>query len=158
MKEHSNDLRELVITHFLKGDIEREIPQKILISRNTVHSIIAKYKSTKRFSTMRRRRKRKTTANIDRIIQGKIKMDRLKFALLVKFELKNELGLTISESTIRRRLYEVGFDGRVALKKPCMSKDNRVKRLHDTKTYLKKALGYWNKVLWSDETKFSLFG
>ena len=42
MKEHSNDLRELVIKHFLKGNTEREIAQKVLISRNTVYSIIAK--------------------------------------------------------------------------------------------------------------------
>ena len=65
----------------------------------------------------RRGRKRKTTANIDRIIQRKIKVDCGKFALSVKFELKTELVLTISKSTIRRRLYEIGFNGRVAHKK-----------------------------------------
>ena len=68
-------------------------------------------------SMWERRRKRKTTANIDRIIQRKIKVDRREFELSVKSELKSELGLTISESTIRRRLYEIGFNGRVAHKK-----------------------------------------
>ena len=52
MKEHSNDLRELIIKHFLKGDTERKIAQKVLISRNTVHSIIANYKSTKCVASM----------------------------------------------------------------------------------------------------------
>ena len=85
-------------------------------------------------------------------------MNRRKSALSVKSELKTELDLTISESTIRRRLYEIGFNGRVARKKPYVSKNNRVKRLHYIKTYLKKPLGYWNEVLWSDEAKFNLFG
>ena len=130
-----------------------------MISRNTVHSMVAKYKSRKCFASMwRRGRKRKTSANIDRIIQRKIKVNCRKSALSVKSELKTELSLTIYESTIRRRLYEVGFNGRVARKKPCGSKDNRVKRAHYAKTYLEKSLGYWNEVLWSDETKFNLFG
>ena len=64
-----------------------------------------------------RGRKRKTTANIDRIIQRKIKVDRRKSELSVKSELKTELVLTISKSAIRRRLYEIGFNGRVAHKK-----------------------------------------
>ena len=38
------------------------------------------------------------------------------------------------------------------------NKDNRVQRLHYAKMYLEKTLGYWNEVLWSDETKFNLFG
>ena len=66
MKEHSNDLHELVIKQVLKGDTEREIAQKVLILRNTVHSRIAKYKSTKCVASMwGRGRKQKTNANID---------------------------------------------------------------------------------------------
>ena len=105
-----------------------------------------------------RGRKWKTTADIDRIIQRKIQVGRRKSALSVKSELKTELGLTISESTVRRRLYEISFNDRVARKKPYVSKDNRVKRLYYAKTYLEKPLEYWNEVLWSDETKFNLFG
>ena len=72
--------------------------------------------------------KRTKTANINRIIQRKIKVDRRKSALSVKSKLKTELGLTISELIIRRRLYEIGFNGRVARKKSYVSKDNQVKR------------------------------
>ena len=89
MKEHSNDLRELVIKRALKGDIEREIAQKILISRNTVHSIIAKYKSTKCVANMwGRGRKWNITAKIDLIIQTKIKVDLRKSALSANSKLK----------------------------------------------------------------------
>ena len=131
----------------------------MLISQNAEHSIIAKYKSTKCVASIWGRGwKRKTTANIDRIIQRKIKVNPRKSALSVRLELKTDFGLMISDSTIRRRLYEIGFNGRVASKKPYLSKDNQVTRLHYTKTYLEKLLGYWNEVLWSDETKFNFFG
>ena len=127
MKGHSNDLRELFIKHFLQDDTEQETAQKVLISRNTVYSIITKYKSAKCVANMwGRGRKWKNPANIDRIIQRKIKVDRQKSVLSVKSELKTELGLTISESTIHRRLYEIGFNGRVARNKLYVSKDNWV--------------------------------
>ena len=41
-KKFSNDLREPVIQYFLNGDSEREIDEKVLISRDLVHLIIAK--------------------------------------------------------------------------------------------------------------------
>ena len=43
-KEYSNDLRNLVIRHFLNGFSDRDITHKVLIPRT---SIISKYKSTK---------------------------------------------------------------------------------------------------------------
>ena len=45
--EYSSDLRQLVIKHFLNGDFDREIAKKVLIPRDSIHYIIAKYKSTK---------------------------------------------------------------------------------------------------------------
>ena len=41
-KEHSDDLRTLVIKHFLNGDSQREIAEKTLLSRETVRSMIKK--------------------------------------------------------------------------------------------------------------------
>lgn len=68
-REYSNDLRELVIKHFLSGFSERDIAQKVLIPRTSVHYIISKYKSTKCIGNIiGRGRKRKTTAHVDRSI------------------------------------------------------------------------------------------
>ena len=43
-KEYSNDFRELRIKHYLNVDSEREIASQMLCSRNTMHSMITKYK------------------------------------------------------------------------------------------------------------------
>ena len=116
-KEYSNDLRELVIKHLLNGDFEREIAKKVLIPRDSVHCIIAKYKSTKSVGNLKGRgRRRKTSTHTDRILQRKVKTNRRKLVASVKAELENDLKIIISESTVRRRLYEVGLYGRVARK------------------------------------------
>ena len=107
---------------------------------------------------MGRGRRRKTSIHTDRILQRKVKTNRRKSVACVKAELESELKVVISESTVRRRLYEVGLYGRVARKTPYVNKINRRKRLEYAKNYREKPLGFWNKVLWSGESKFNLFG
>ena len=69
-KEYSFDLRETVIKHFLNGDSEYDIAGKMIISRNSVHYIITRYKKTKFIeSIIGRGRKRKTSMHLDRIIK-----------------------------------------------------------------------------------------
>ena len=142
-KEYSYDFRELVIKHYLNGDSERFRAQKTLIPCDSVHYMIAKYKSTKCIrNIIGRGRKRQTTTHTDRIIQRKIKVDRRKSASSVKAELQTELDITISESTISRRAHEAGLYGRVARKKPYVNKINRGKRLECARTYREKPFGF----------------
>ena len=105
-----------------------------------------------------RGRKRKTTIHTDRIIQRKIKTDCRKSSISVKAELQTELNITISQTTISRRAHEIGLYGCVARKKPYLNKANRGKRLEYARTSREKPLGFWNNVIWSDESKFNLFG
>ena len=122
------------------------------MSRPTVQSIIKKYKNTKCIGNLfGRGRKRKTTATTDRLIQRKS-------ARTVTSELEKDLGILISESTVQRRAHEVGLFGRVARKKPYVNKNNRLKRLKYAKEMLRKPLGFWDTIVWSDESKFNLFG
>ena len=115
-------MRETVIKHYLNGDSESQIATEMLIPRSRINSIINKYKKTKCIgNTLGRGRKLKTSANVDRIIQHKIKADRQKSAPSVKVELQSEHGITISGQTVRQRLHEVGLFDPVARKKPYMS-------------------------------------
>ena len=61
-------------------------------------------------------RRRKTSTHTDRILQRKVKTNGRKSVASVKAELENELKIIISESTVRRRLHEVGLYGCVARK------------------------------------------
>ena len=52
----------------------------------------------------------------------------------------------------------MGLFGRVARKKPYLNKINFLKRLKHPKEMLRKPSGFWNTVVWSEESKFNLFG
>ena len=64
-KEHSADIRSLVIERFFNGDSYAMIAKKVLIPRSTIQSIIKKYKQTKYILNLTGRgRKRKTTQHL----------------------------------------------------------------------------------------------
>lgn len=85
-KEHSSDIRSLVVQHFTNGDSYATIATKTLLPRSTIQYIIKRYKKTKCILNMKGRgRKRKTTAAVDRIIQRKIKVDRKKVLYLSRW-------------------------------------------------------------------------
>ena len=139
----------------MNGDSEREIARNVLIPRTFIHCMIQKYKSTKCIGNIiGRGRKRKTITHTDRLIQRKIKANRPGPAVAVKAELETSLNI----STVRRRLHEAGLYGRVARKKPYVNKIYRGKRLEYARIHRDKPFGYWNDVIWSDESKFNLFG
>ena len=84
--------------------------------------MITKYKSTKCIGNIiGRDGKLETAIHSDCVIQRKIKTNRLISSSPVKVGLQNELNITISETTIHRRVHEVG---RVARKKPYVNKVN----------------------------------
>lgn len=62
----------------------------------------------------------------------------------------------VSVRTVRRRLAESGLNGRIACKKPFISKANMVKRKKFAQEHLSWSKDDWAKVLWSDESKFNL--
>ena len=158
-KEYSFHLRETVIKHFLNGDSEHNIAGKMIIPRNLVHYIITKYKKTKCIENIiGRGRKRNTSMYLDRIIQRKVKADRRKSASSVKIDIEPELGITISQQTVPRRLHESGFKGPLTPQKPYVKKVNRGTSLEYAKTNREKPWSYRNNVLWTDESKFNLFG
>ena len=66
--------------------------------------------------------------------------------------------MTLNGNTIRNHAHEARLFGRVARKKPLVNKVNRGKRLKFARDMLKKPIGFWETVVWSDESKFNLFG
>ena len=67
-------------------------------------------------------------------------------------------GKNVSTSTVRRRLCATGYNGRIVVKKPLLKKQNNVKRLQWVNTHKDWTIEQWNKVLWTDGSKFEIFG
>ncbi|KAI4894642.1 hypothetical protein NFI96_001033 [Prochilodus magdalenae] len=75
----------------------------------------------------------------------------------IKDSLKTS-SVAVSRCTTRRHLKKIGLLGRVARRKPLLHKFYKVSRLQYTKQHRDKSQNFWNKVIWSDETKIELFG
>ena len=93
----SDDIRWLVIKHFRNGHSERDIAFMTDVSRNTVHSIISKFKKTGDVKNCPgKRRKRITTSREDRLIHRKILSNRKMSAQTVAGEIYHETGQQLS--------------------------------------------------------------
>lgn len=80
---------------------------------------------------------------------------------LVVREIKEQLeetGRTASQTTIRRRLHDAKLTGHVARRKPLLTKVHKKRRLEFAKKYQNQPLEFWKKVIFSDESKFEIFG
>lgn len=65
---------------------------------------------------------------------------------------------SVSVSTYRRALYRAGYHGRVKRKKPLLKKTHRQRRLAFAKAHSQWTVDQWKPVIWSDESKFNVFG
>lgn len=154
----SVEVRNLVIKHFSDGKSVREIGKIVDRSHSTVHNIIKRFKS---FNSVENRakggRKRIFTDSDERWIVQQIKKNpRLsapKLTALASQYLKKDA----NTETVRNILRKNNFHGRVARKKPLISKKNKINRLKFAREYQSKDLSFWKTVLFADESKFNLF-
>ncbi|GFX43924.1 transposable element Tc1 transposase [Trichonephila clavipes] len=94
----------------------------------------------------------------ERRVIHQVKIDPKISAPKIAASTSNTLGRSVSAETVRRVLRKAGYNGRVARKKPLIGKRNRVKRLKFAKEHILKPQQFWNKVIFSDESKFNIFG
>ena len=79
-------------------------------------------------------------------------------AVEVQNHLQEQENINISAPTIRRILRNDGLVSRVKRKKPYLSKKHQKRRLDFTRKYENWTINNWSKVIWSDESKFKVFG
>ena len=69
-----------------------------------------------------------------------------------------EMGEPSRRTTISAAQHQSGLYGRVARRKPVLSKRHMTARLEFAKRHRKDSQTMRNKIIWSDETKIELFG
>ncbi len=67
-------------------------------------------------------------------------------------------GQPVSAQTIRRTLHQIGLNGCRARRKPILKRKHKKACKQFAEDKQTKDMDYWNHVLWSDETKITLFG
>uniref|UniRef100_A0A3P9K2C3 Transposase Tc1-like domain-containing protein n=1 Tax=Oryzias latipes TaxID=8090 RepID=A0A3P9K2C3_ORYLA len=123
------------------------------VAKSTVGYILRKKERTGELSNAKRPgHPRKTTVVDDGRIISMVKRNPFTTANQVNNTLQ-EVGVSISKSTVKRRLHESRSRGYTARCKPLISLKNRKARLDFAKKHLKK---FWKNILWTDETKINL--
>ena len=128
-------------------------------SKRVIHSILRKLEETGLCEAKKPPgRPRKTTAREDRWIGNESKKDWFATATTISKRDNANLGIKISGHTISWRLNYINLNSQVASTKPYISKKNKMSWLKFTTEHIILTEEQWDFVLFSDESKFNLFG
>lgn len=148
-------VRNLIVRDCEKGFSYRKIAKKFRVSFSAVRYIWKNYQQLGSVADKAGRgRKRLTTPRDDARIAREVH----KNSKITSRAIKENLLLNVSARTVRRRLQEQEFKNKFAVRRPWISKRNRVKRLQFAKKHADNPIAFWKRVLWSDESKFEIFG
>lgn len=141
------------------GKTMRQIADIVGVSKGGVENTLKRLDQTKsNIDRKRSGRPKKTTANVDRRILMISKRNRFKTAPEIRAEINETLLNPVSVTLVKNRLMKNGYVGRVAVKKPLLRPVNRRKRLAFAQKHKNWTIDQWKSVLWTDESKFELFG
>lgn len=150
--------RKLICEFFQKYKNIAKVAKILNFSRGKINNAIAYFKKHETFENLPRKKLRKTTPTDDRILVRLSKSDPFLTSTEIRAQMEDNYGVNISAQTVRRRLQENSLNGRIARRKPNVSKKNIKKRIAFAREHRKKPLKFWNLIIWSDECKFNVFG
>lgn len=158
LKETTIEEREIVINLVKKGHSYKEIAEIVKRPCSTIKSIVYRFASTAQHANKPRSgRPSILTQREKSAIVRKIKQNPRQTASKIASDVMSEYGKQVSVDTIRNVLHEANYNSRTARRKPLISKKNKKKRLEYAKTYLNHGPEYWNRVIFTDESKYNLF-
>ncbi|KAG2463307.1 TCB1 transposase, partial [Polypterus senegalus] len=157
-KELSVDLRDRIVSRHKSGEGYRKNSAALKVPMSTLSSIIHKWKKFKTTRTLPRAGRPSKLSD-----QGRRALVRevTKNPMVTLSELQRssvERGEPSRRTTISAATHQSDLHGRVARRKPLLSKRHMTARLEFAKRHLKDSQTMRNKIIWSDETKIELFG
>ncbi|KAG2466070.1 TC1A transposase, partial [Polypterus senegalus] len=157
-KELSVDVRDRIVSRRKSGEGNRKISAALKVPMSTVASIIRKYKT---FETARTHPRAGRPSKLSDRGRRALVREVTKNPMVTLSELQRssvERGEPSRKTTISVAIHQSGLYGRVARRKPLLSKRHMAAHLKFAKRHLKDYQTMRNKILWSDETKIELFG
>ncbi|KAG2462042.1 TC1A transposase, partial [Polypterus senegalus] len=157
-KELSVDLRNRIVSRHKFGEGYRKISAALKVPMSTVASIICKWK---KFETTRTLPRAGWLSKLSDLGRRALVREVTKNPMVTLSELQRpsvEREEPSRRTTISAEIHQSGLYGRVARRKPLLSKRHMAARLVFAKRHLKDSHTMRNKILWSDETKIELFG
>lgn len=157
-KEHSEDIRKLVVACHTNGEGYDKISKKLNLPKSTVRAIINKFKSHDHVMNLEGRgRKRILSPRDERKIVRQLNQNpRITAGEIV--DEQSTSGVNVSRHTVGRVLKRAGLKACRPRKTPLLKPMHLKARLAFANRHIDKDVAFWKRVLWSDETKIELFG
>ena len=143
-----------------RGFASREIAAKIGCgSHSTILRLKKKYEETGNVEDKPRSgRPRTLNERNERTVIRRLMTGECSNAISLTKSLQVNNNIEVSADTVYRVLRRNGLVARVKCKKPLLSKKHQDKWLKFAKRFKDWTISNWNKVMWSDESKFQIFG
>ena len=155
----THDDRVKIVVLREEGYSLAEIAARVRCSKSGVSKTLSRVRVTGSVNDRKRSgRPRITSPRDDRALVKMSLQNRRLTSTELKRKLKDSLEVECSSRTVRRRLDNAGLHGRVARKKPLLTSRHRAIRLKWAKERKDWTPSDWNKIVWSDESKYNLFG
>jgi len=153
------EMRSRIVTLHEEGYSIRQISGRVGIPKSTVKDTIHNFEQRASLKYLNRPGPSRSTSHAeDQHIKLISKRNRKLTAPEIAAEFNRGRDKALSVSTVKRRLQEAGLHGRVAVRKPLLRRGNRQKRLEWARTHRQWTMENWKNVLWTDESKFEIFG
>jgi len=156
MKRLTDEVRRNVVDRAKEGLSSRAIAQLYNIHRSTVSRIIKNTDDV--IPPQRPGRPRQVSVRDERRILRSITSGVTPTVAQAVQHFKSEGSYQLSVSSIKRILRRNGLHGRVRRKKPLLKRKHRQRRYAFALRYRKWKITQWKSVIWSDESKFNVFG
>ena len=151
--------RQTIITLKSVGLSLRENCKEAKASVSTVSYTIKRHLETGGNSDRKRSgRPKATTQTEDKFLRVNNLCDRRLTGQQLQAQLNTGRSKEVLVSTVKRRLRAEGLTGRVAVRKQLLRWQNKKKRIAGAMKHHQWTTENWKKVLWTDESKFEIFG
>ena len=156
MRRISLESREIIKDLALKGLSSRKIANQANVNHQTVSNYITLYGIET--DKIRPGRSKKVSDRVKTLPIRKIKAGKYENAEATARELKSTYDIEVSGQTIRNIVKESGLKSYVKPKKPRLNPAQIKKRLIFARSHREHTFDYWKNVMFTDETKFNLYG
>lgn len=152
-------VRKLVIKHRNDKKTFGEITKLLNLRKATVQTIYKNFAESGSFdSKPRSGHPKKLTRRDISFIRNKVSQNPKVHATNLAQKLAERSEIVVHPRTITRTLNNEGFYSRTPRKKPLISEKTRALRLEFAKKHLNKDHEFWKSVLFTDESKYNIFG
>lgn len=156
--ELSDFEKGVIVGYHRNGRSLRDISSELNYPKSTVAYVIQKWKVSGDCRNVPRVGRPTKLGDRDRrVLSREIRKNRTQPMAHILQEFQQASGSVVSMNTIRKEAHLLGFHGRAAAHKPLITKSNRAARLMWCKAHRKWTVDQWKRVLWSDESRFTLY-